>query len=219
MRILVVGASGTIGKEVVKALASGNEIIEASRSHGKIKVDIRDVASIRAMYKSAGKLDAVISAAGSGAWKPLGQLTEQDFADSLGDKLMGQVNVIRYGLESVADRGSITVTSGVLAKAPMPSSGAISECGTGRFRTFGRARGTARHPGERRKSAVGQRNAEDVGPGSGERSARRPGRARLRGQREEHEDGSGHRTFDVGPALSRPGPTESRSYVSRWRPR
>jgi len=126
MRILVVGASGTIGKEVVKALASGNEIIEASRSHGKIKVDIRDVASIRAMYKSAGKLDAVISAAGSGAWKPLGQLTEQDFADSLGDKLMGQVNVIRYGLESVADRGSITVTSGVLAKAPMPSSGAIS---------------------------------------------------------------------------------------------
>ena len=126
MRTLVVGASGTIGKEVVKALASGNEIIEASRSHGKIKVDIRDVASIRAMYKSAGKLDAVISAAGSGAWKPLAQLTEEDFADSLGDKLMGQVNVIRYGLDSVADRGSITVTSGVLAKSPMPSSGAIS---------------------------------------------------------------------------------------------
>ena len=63
MKILVVGARGTIGKEVVKALATGNEIIEASRSHG-VKVDIRDVASIRAMYKSVGKVDAVISAAG-----------------------------------------------------------------------------------------------------------------------------------------------------------
>lgn len=125
MKILVVGARGTIGREVVKALAAGNEIIEASRSHG-VKVDIRDAASIRAMYKSVGKLDAVISAAGSGAWKPLAELTDEDFASSLTYKLMGQVNLIRYGFDSVAERGSITVTSGVLAKSPMQSSAAIS---------------------------------------------------------------------------------------------
>ncbi len=125
MKILVVGARGTIGKEVVRALSSGNEIIQASRSHG-VKVDIRDVASIRAMYKSVGKVDAVISAAGSGAWKPLAQLTDEDFATSLAYKLMGQVNLIRYGFDSVADRGSITVTSGVLAKSPAQGGAAIS---------------------------------------------------------------------------------------------
>lgn len=126
MRILIVGAKGTIGSEVVKALSSNNEIIEASRSHTAVKVDIRDAASIRAMYKTVGKVDAVVSAAGSGAWKPLAQLTDDDFQTSLGYKLMGQVNLIRYGFEHVSDGGSITVTSGILSRDPMQGSAAIS---------------------------------------------------------------------------------------------
>ncbi|HET7705868.1 MAG TPA: short chain dehydrogenase [Thermoanaerobaculia bacterium] len=126
MRILIVGAKGTIGSEVVKALSANNEIIEASRSHTAVKVDIRDAASIRAMYKTVGKVDAVVSAAGSGAWKPLAQLTDDDFQTSLGYKLMGQVNLIRYGFEHVSDGGSITVTSGILSRDPMQGSAAIS---------------------------------------------------------------------------------------------
>lgn len=125
MKILVIGAHGLIGKEVVRALSAGNEVIEASRSQG-VKVDIRDVASIKAMFKAAGKVDAVISAAGSGAWKPLAQLTDPDFDDSLSYKLMGQVNVIRYGFENVTDKGSITVTSGVLSQSPAVGGAAIS---------------------------------------------------------------------------------------------
>lgn len=126
MRILIVGAKGTIGSEVVKALSANNEIIEASRSHTAVKVDIRDAASIRAMYKTVGKVDAVVSAAGSGAWKPLAQLTDDDFQTSLGYKLMGQINLIRYGFEHVSDGGSITVTSGILSRDPMQGSAAIS---------------------------------------------------------------------------------------------
>lgn len=126
MRILVIGATGTIGKEIVKALSKGNEILRATRKGTPLKVDIRDVASLRAMYKQIGKVDAVISAAGEGAWKPLPQLTDQDFEESLHDKLMGQVNVIRYGFDVVNHGGSITVTSGVLSKSPMQSGGAIS---------------------------------------------------------------------------------------------
>ena len=125
MRILVVGATGTIGREVVKALAGGNEVVQASRKHG-VRVDIRDAASIRAMYKSVGKVDAVVSAAGSAAWKPLAELTDEDFAFSLSYKLMGQVNLIRYGFEVVSDGGSITVTSGVLSKSPMAGGAAVS---------------------------------------------------------------------------------------------
>jgi NAD(P)-dependent dehydrogenase (short-subunit alcohol dehydrogenase family) len=126
MRILVVGSKGTIGSAVVKALSAGNEIIEASRSHTAIKVDIRDAQSIRDMYKRVGRVDAVVSAAGSGAWKPLAELTDDDFQTSLQYKLMGQVNLIRYGFEHVADRGSFTVTSGILSRDPMAGGAAIS---------------------------------------------------------------------------------------------
>jgi NAD(P)-dependent dehydrogenase (short-subunit alcohol dehydrogenase family) len=131
MRILIIGAKGTIGSEVVKALSAKNEIIEASRSHSSVKVDIRDSASIQAMYRAVGRLDAVVSAAGSGAWKPLAELTDDDFSASLQYKLMGQVNVIRYGLEHVSDGGSITVTSGILSRDPMQGSAAISLVNSG----------------------------------------------------------------------------------------
>ncbi len=126
MRILVIGATGTIGREIVNALASNHEVVAASRSGSDVRVDIRDVASIRDMYARVGRVDAVVSAAGSGAWKPLAELTDEDFAVSLGYKLMGQVNVVRYGFGSVSDGGSITTTSGILAKSPMVSSAAIS---------------------------------------------------------------------------------------------
>ncbi len=125
MRILLVGATGTIGKAVAAALGARHEVIGASRNAGE-RVDIEDPASIRALYQRVGRVDAVISAAGAAAWKPLAQLTDQDFAFSLGNKLMGQVNLLRYGLAAVADGGSVTLTSGVLAQQPMPGSAAVS---------------------------------------------------------------------------------------------
>lgn len=131
MRILVIGAHGTIGREVVKALSAEHEVIGASRSGSEVSVDITKPASIQAMYASVGKVDAVISAAGSGAWKPLAQLTDEDFAFSLGYKLMGQVNVVRYGFEHVNDGGSITTTSGILSRTPMEGSAAISLVNSG----------------------------------------------------------------------------------------
>jgi NAD(P)-dependent dehydrogenase (short-subunit alcohol dehydrogenase family) len=39
---------------------------------------------------------------------------------------MGQVNVVRVGFEFVRDRGSLTVTSGILARTPMSGSAAVS---------------------------------------------------------------------------------------------
>jgi NAD(P)-dependent dehydrogenase (short-subunit alcohol dehydrogenase family) len=126
MRILVIGAHGTIGREIVSALSGEHEILSASRNGSEIHVDITDPSSIRAMYDKVGKLDAVISAAGSGAWKPLDALTDDDFALSLRYKLMGQVNVVRYGFAHVNDGGSITITSGILSRSPIPGGAAIS---------------------------------------------------------------------------------------------
>lgn len=126
MKIVVLGATGTIGRAVVAALASAHEVVEVSRARSARTVDMTDPAALRALFESIGRVDAIVCAAGGGAFKPLADLTDADFALSLGFKLMGQVNVIRFGLPFVVDGGSITVTSGVLSQRPMPGSGAIS---------------------------------------------------------------------------------------------
>ncbi len=126
MRILVVGATGTIGRAVVAALSAGNEIISASLRSTPVKVDVADPESIRQMYRSLGKLDAVICAAGQAKFAPLAQLSDADFHFCLDNKLMGQVNLVRFGFEHVQDGGSFTLTTGILAQAPMPGSAAIS---------------------------------------------------------------------------------------------
>lgn len=126
MRILVIGATGTIGRSVVEALSQGNEIVAVSHKSTPLTVDLSDEESIRAMYRKIGKVDAVVSAAGNARFAPLAQLSDEDLEFSLDNKLMGQVNLVRFGFEQLADRGSITLTSGILSHSPMPGSAAIS---------------------------------------------------------------------------------------------
>src|SRR6516165_3320218 len=90
MRIVVVGATGTIGKAIVAALARNHEVLAASRK-SRIRVDVTDPDSIRAMYRTVGRIDALVSAAGDAKFAPLDKLTDSDFQFSLGHKLMGQV--------------------------------------------------------------------------------------------------------------------------------
>jgi NAD(P)-dependent dehydrogenase (short-subunit alcohol dehydrogenase family) len=126
MRILVIGATGTIGRAVVDALSTANEIVAVSRQSTAVKVDLADPSSIREMYRSIGKVDAVVCAAGQAKFAPLAQLSDADFRFCLDNKLMGQVNLVRFGFEHIADRGSFTLTTGILARSPMPGSAAIS---------------------------------------------------------------------------------------------
>jgi NAD(P)-dependent dehydrogenase (short-subunit alcohol dehydrogenase family) len=126
MRVLVVGATGVIGRAVVAALKPEHEVITASRKHSEEQVDISKPDSIRQLFTRVGKVDAIVSAAGSAAFKPLADLSDEDFHFSLTNKLMGQVNLVRYGLPSVREGGSITLTSGTLSQNPVPGSGAVS---------------------------------------------------------------------------------------------
>lgn len=126
MRILVIGGTGTIGGAVVRLLSTEHEVVPVGGSSGALRVDIASADSIRRLFGEAGRVDAVVSAAGQAAFRPLDQLTDDDFRFSLGHKLMGQVNLVRLGMEYVSDGGSFTLTSGVLAVEPMPGSAAIS---------------------------------------------------------------------------------------------
>ncbi|WP_036817621.1 short chain dehydrogenase, partial [Photobacterium sanctipauli] len=73
-----------------------------------------------------GKVDAVVSTAGQASFAPLQALTDDDYQLALQNKLMGQVNLVRIGRDYVTEGGSITLTSGVLSRQPMPGSAAIS---------------------------------------------------------------------------------------------
>jgi NAD(P)-dependent dehydrogenase (short-subunit alcohol dehydrogenase family) len=126
MRILLIGATGTIGAAVASTLGARHEVIPVSRQKAHERVDIADFASLRALFARVGRVDAVVCAAGGAAFKPLGDLSDADFSFSLSNKLMGQVNVVRLGLASVTDNGSFTLTSGVLGQQPAPGSAAVS---------------------------------------------------------------------------------------------
>lgn len=138
MRILLIGATGTIGQAIAAALSPRHEVLLASHSKATLTVDLAQPNSIRALFAKVGTVDAVVSAAGAARFKPFAELTDDDFAFSLQNKLMGQVNVVRHGLAAVTDGGSVTLTSGSLSQVPMVGSGAISLVNAG-LEGFGRA--------------------------------------------------------------------------------
>lgn len=132
MRILVVGATGTIGSAVAEALGGrGHEVLPVGSSGGELTVDLSDPASIEALYRQVGDVDAVVCAAGIARFGALEELDDESFRTSLDNKLMGQVNLVRRGLASVAPGGSFTLTSGGLSRNPEPGTVAVSMVGAG----------------------------------------------------------------------------------------
>ncbi|ACJ30952.1 Short-chain dehydrogenase/reductase SDR [Shewanella piezotolerans WP3] len=126
MKILLIGASGTIGAAVETALKPEHTVISANFSGGDVQVDLGNTESINAMFNSVGKVDAVISTAGLASFAALNELTEADYQLALQNKLMGQINLIRIGQQFVNTGGSVTLTSGVLSREPMHGSSVIS---------------------------------------------------------------------------------------------
>jgi len=70
--------------------------------------------------------DGIICTGGAARFKPWDQLSDEDWTFSLANKLMGQVNVVRYGLKSVRPGGAITLTSGTASQDPSPGSAIIT---------------------------------------------------------------------------------------------
>ena len=109
-------------------------------------------ASIRELYREVGTVDAVVVAAGDARFGTLDELDAEDFRVGLESKLMGQVNLVRHGVEHLSGAGSFTLTSGVLAREPMEGSAAISPVNGG-VESFARA-AALELPGDRRINVV-----------------------------------------------------------------
>ncbi|MEM9634658.1 MAG: short chain dehydrogenase [Pseudomonadota bacterium] len=138
MKILVIGATGTIGKAVVSALSPQHQVISAGFKDGDVQVDLGSKSSIEVMFKSIGQVDAVISTAGLAGFASFSELDDAAYDLALTNKLMGQVNLVRLGRDHVSDGGSFTLTAGILSRAPIPGSVAISMA-NGALESFARS--------------------------------------------------------------------------------
>jgi NAD(P)-dependent dehydrogenase (short-subunit alcohol dehydrogenase family) len=134
MKFLVVGSTGLIGSYVAKTLSKHGTVIGVSRTT-QISVDVKDPASIKAMYEKVGKVDAVASCIGKVAFKPVAELTYEDYLMGLKDKALGQVELVRAGIDFLNDGGSFTLMTGVLARDPIPS-GSVAALANGAIESF-----------------------------------------------------------------------------------
>lgn len=116
---------------IAEAFDSEHEILRASHTRSALAVDLGDPDSIRRLYADAGVVDAVVRAAGDSVFRPLFDLSDADFALCINNKLMGQVNLIRFGVELLSDGGSFTLTTGILSRRPIPGTAAIAIANAG----------------------------------------------------------------------------------------
>ncbi|WP_108669026.1 short chain dehydrogenase [Peribacillus acanthi] len=135
MKILLVGASGTIGSAVRNELAAHHNIISAGRNGADVTVDITSPESIKRMYHEVGKVDAVISTTGATHFGPLSELTPEDNEVSIMSKLKGQINLVLLGHHHVRDRGSFTLTTGIIMDDPILG-GASAAMASGAVKAF-----------------------------------------------------------------------------------
>ncbi len=118
-KILLVGASGTLGKAVAAHLRQRHEVISASRSDAAHPVDLGDEQSVSALLQAVGPLDAIVSTTGNVHFGPLTQMTAAQFNQGLQDKLLGQVRLALLGQYHLNEGGSITLTTGILTEQPI----------------------------------------------------------------------------------------------------
>lgn len=126
MKIVLIGASGTIGKRIYDVFSKKHEVVRASRSRADVEVDITDAVSIEDMFHAVKGVDAVVCAAGPAKFGAFGELTEEDFYVGIRGKMMGQVNLVRIGQNYVNDGGSFTLTTGILADDPVAGSSGLA---------------------------------------------------------------------------------------------
>lgn len=131
MKVAVVGATGTIGEAVSNLLVEqGHEVIKSSRNV-EPKINIDKPESIDDFYNKVVKLDAVICAAGIANFGALQELSDQQIQRGIQSKLMGQVNLVRKGINNLNDGGVFILTSGMLASKPWPNTSAVAMVNAG----------------------------------------------------------------------------------------
>lgn len=134
MTVLIIGASGHIGRAAATALSESHQIIAVSRSTTP-GVDVTDPESIARLFENVGTVDAVVAAFGSAPFSNLADLSREDYLAAFTGKVLSQLDVVRIGTPFVRDGGSFTLTTGILAREPIRT-GAAAAVANGALESF-----------------------------------------------------------------------------------
>jgi len=126
MKIMVIGASGTIGGSVVRQLQDkGYEVISVSTQNSPVTANLENKQSLEKLFEAHKDIDGVICAAGKAYAGPLATMGEEEFYKGIQSKLMGQVNLAMIAKEHLKDNGFIILTSGNLAEEAKAGSASL----------------------------------------------------------------------------------------------
>jgi len=126
MKIIIVGATGTIGQKVTANLEQDHEIIKVGSKSGDMQADITKPKTLENLFEEVGSFDALVSTTGAGHFGPLNEMTAEDFKVGLHSKLLGQVNLVLTGQHYINPKGSFTLVSGILSDDPVAHSVNVS---------------------------------------------------------------------------------------------
>lgn len=118
MKIIIVGATGTMGKHLTSAFEKEHTIISAASKGGDIQVDITSTESIESLFKQAGAFDALINTAGPTFVGPWDKMSDKEFRKGVDGKMMGQINLVLIGQHFINPQGSFTLITGALTEEP-----------------------------------------------------------------------------------------------------
>ena len=134
-KIIVVGATGKLGRVVVEGLRKDYEVIRAGRSGPDLKIDAFDFESVSDIFASVGPFDGLVSCIGGTPFKTFEELTMDDFAAGLSTKCFSQLNLAKAAIPFLSENGSITLTSGIIGDEPIiagscaaAANGALNMC-------------------------------------------------------------------------------------------
>jgi NAD(P)-dependent dehydrogenase (short-subunit alcohol dehydrogenase family) len=119
MKIVIVGATGTMGKYLAGALEKEHQVIKVGTTGGDLQADFTSPESVENLFKTIGSFDALICTAGPSYIGPWKNLTPDLFRKGLDGKLLGQVNLVLIGQKYINPKGSFTLITGQLTHEPV----------------------------------------------------------------------------------------------------
>lgn len=141
-KIVIIGGTAGIGLATALAAAEQGAVVwaagrtEANLDKARqladgrfsvVQADTHDASALEALFKEAGQIDHLVSAAigGERTLKPFLEQTEEQFKAAF-DKLWGYAKVVRTGASYVTESGSITLVSGSPARKIKPAQSPLS---------------------------------------------------------------------------------------------
>lgn len=131
MNTLIIGATGTIGKEIEKlSKIKGDSVISVSRNSDP-SINIEDSKSLENYFKHSSEFDAIICVAGNASFGRFTDLNDDQINIGINSKLLGQINLVRKAIDKLNPGGTIILTGGMLAFSPWPETSNIAMANAG----------------------------------------------------------------------------------------